>query len=146
MFCCSFFHIFPSCVFQLLFLSKYLIIYWKCMCAASTMEGRLLTFAISGRPQPSSVSIKAIKRLSLWIEISVNYHIWGRDQITSSFLSLALTSSSGCVSENRIYYDFTACFGVFHGSKTNSGGSILHIWFIVSKYENFIWKRVKTAL
>lgn len=35
----------------------------------------LLTFAVSRSLQPSFMSIKAIKRLSMWMEISRNYHI-----------------------------------------------------------------------
>lgn len=55
-----------------------------CMCAAGWMEGSLLTFAKSGSLQPSFMSIKAIKRLSMWMEISMYYHIWVRGRITSS--------------------------------------------------------------
>lgn len=80
-------------------LSTYIFIYstWECVCAAGRMEGRLLTFTVSGKLQPSFMSIKAIKRLSMWMEISMNYHIWGRDWITSSVPSLALAPSSRCI-------------------------------------------------
>lgn len=69
------------------------------MCAAGRVHGRFLTFATSGKLQPSFKSIKAIKRLSMWMEISMNYHIWGRDRITSSIPSLAVTPSSGSLSQ-----------------------------------------------
>lgn len=43
----------------------------------------LLTFAVSLSQQPSFMSIKAIKRLGMWMEISRNYHITVRDDFIS---------------------------------------------------------------
>lgn len=120
------------------------------MCAAGRMEGKLLTFAISCRLQPSFMSIKAIKRLSMWMEISMNYHISGRDWITSSISSFVLTPSFGCILSQippfiknfRVSYDFKVHFGVFQRSKMHSGGPILYTVSVrhLIKYDNLIWK------
>lgn len=87
--------IFELNTFSLVFAARRRSVQQSQSCAAGGWgeRGRLLTFAISGRLQPSFMSIKAIKRLRMWMEISMNYHISGRDWITPSVLPLALARS-----------------------------------------------------